>query len=33
MEIEIYRCKKFALLALTRVKIFDSLTFHEVLIY
>ena len=33
MEIEIYRYQKFVVLALTWVKIFDFLTFHEVLIY
>ena len=33
MGIEICRDQKFIVLALTLVKIFDFLTFHEVLIY
>ena len=33
MGIEICREQKFIVLALTLVKIFDFLTFHEVLIY
>ena len=33
MGIEICRYQKFIVLALTLVKIFDFLTFHEVLIY
>ena len=33
MGIEIYRCQKFVVLALTLVKIFAFLTFREVLIY
>ena len=33
MGIETYKYQKFAVIALTLVKIFDFLTFHEVLIY
>ena len=33
LGIEIHRYQKFIVLALTLVKIFDFLTFHEVLIY
>ena len=33
MGIETYKYQKFVVLALTLVKIFDFLAFHEVLIY